>query len=55
MSKPCLNCESRYIGCHGKCTKYIRFRETLDAAKIKRVEQIQYMSYLSDAIIRMKR
>ena len=26
----CLNCEDRYVGCHGKCEKYIVERKARD-------------------------
>ena len=32
MSKPigpCLNCENRHSGCHGKCEKYLYFKDAL--------------------------
>ena len=30
MKSPCMGCEERYVGCHGKCVKYTNFRSKLD-------------------------
>ena len=30
---PCRNCESRTVGCHGKCEAYKEFRSELTEAK----------------------
>ena len=28
-SSPCLDCKSRYIGCHGKCIDYSDYKKAL--------------------------
>lgn len=28
MKSPCLECEERYHGCHGKCREYAAYRES---------------------------
>ena len=30
---PCKNCKDRYVGCHSKCDKYIKFKKDLRKAK----------------------
>lgn len=30
---PCQGCESRSVGCHSKCEKYIEYRTKLDEKK----------------------
>ena len=27
MKAPCKNCEKRYIGCHGRCEKYLKYKQ----------------------------
>lgn len=27
LAAPCLDCKDRYVGCHGKCEKYAKFRK----------------------------
>jgi len=29
----CKDCEERYIGCHSKCEKYIKEKQTLEKSK----------------------
>lgn len=28
--RPCLNCNDRVVGCHGKCEKYKSYRDKID-------------------------
>lgn len=32
---PCKNCESREVGCHSKCEKYLKYREEWQKANKK--------------------
>ena len=32
---PCKNCKDRYVGCHSKCDKYIKFKKDLRKTKYK--------------------
>jgi hypothetical protein len=34
---PCLNCQDRHIGCHGKCEKYLKY-----AAKERKAKYLKY-------------
>ena len=50
MKTPCKDCEKRYVGCHGRCEKYLEFyktnQERLETIK-KANESIGYQSELS--------
>ena len=50
MKTPCKDCEKRYVGCHGRCEKYLEFYKTnqnrLNSIK-KANESIGYQSELS--------
>ena len=35
---PCMNCDSRYLGCHSKCEMYESYIETRKAANKIRAE-----------------
>ena len=54
----CYDCWDRYIGCHGKCEKYIKEKEERDRQKLdiqkKKVEQSKITSTKIDGIYRMK-
>ena len=42
IDSPCLDCNKREVGCHGKCQEYIDF-------KAKRLEESKkYRDYMSD-------
>lgn len=55
MKAPCKYCEKRYVGCHGRCEKYLEYykanQERLESIK-KANESIGYQSELS---IRIKK
>ena len=55
MNAPCKDCEKRYVGCHGRCEKYLEYykanQERLESIK-KANESIGYQSELS---IRIKK
>lgn len=47
---PCIGCEERYLGCHGKCSKYQKFRAERNRElneKVKRAEAQYYPKLLS--------
>lgn len=55
MNAPCKDCCKRYVGCHGRCEKYLEYhkanQERLEGIK-KANESIGYQSELS---IRIKK
>lgn len=38
---PCRYCESRTLGCHGRCDKYIDYKREHDALKERQFESDQ--------------
>ena len=44
---PCLGCENRHIGCHGKCDSYKEFRAELDRINAERLEQAEHEGRLN--------
>lgn len=42
---PCNNCEDREIGCHSKCTKYIKFKSLKDAEREARLKDRVALTY----------
>lgn len=55
MKAPCKDCDKRYVGCHGRCEKYLEFSK----ANQKRLELIQkeneYNQYQSELSIRIRK
>lgn len=56
---PCVKCESREIGCHGKCEKYISWKtqRQQEQDKIHEIREQQYKDdmYIAEAKKRMSR
>ena len=42
---PCMGCESREIGCHGKCERYAAFKQKNEAQKKTAREQLDALTY----------
>lgn len=40
MLNPCINCEEREAGCHGRCGAYKEWRERYDAARAAKTERL---------------
>lgn len=38
---PCLHCPDRFPGCHGKCERYIKWREPYLAIREARLKNIE--------------
>lgn len=47
---PCLNCQDRQIGCHGKCQNFIEFQAKNDVVKRKRLEAKQKEEMLNSCL-----
>ena len=47
MSKSCLNCTKRKVGCHTTCESYIQYKKEKEELnnKIKKQNQIHYDFY----------
>lgn len=39
MTAPCKGCESRVVGCHGGCEKYIVYKAEMEKAAQRRAEE----------------
>ncbi len=44
MKSPCLGCKDRFIGCHSKCDKYIKYRNEYDKLNKKEFMAKMYSS-----------
>lgn len=51
---PCMGCEERYFGCHGKCNKYQNFRKEKDRQNAEKV-RIAEMQYYPKLLSKTKR
>lgn len=38
---PCMGCENRSIGCHGKCTSYAQYKAMLAGESKERIERVR--------------
>lgn len=56
---PCINCESREIGCHGKCERYISWQAARrqEQERLHKIREEQYKEdeYIAKAEKRMSR
>ena len=43
-NNPCFNCLSRHIGCHSKCEKYKKFKETVEVFREMQKRSKRYRS-----------
>lgn len=59
MTKICLNCQERHIGCHSSCEKYINAKAAHDAKlnekNKKKYQENQYYDYKNNAVLKAKR
>ena len=40
-SSPCMGCENRSIGCHGKCNAYGAYKAILESESKERIERVR--------------
>lgn len=45
---PCRYCETRSLGCHGRCEKYIEYKREREAILLKRYAEKQNAMALDD-------
>lgn len=45
MIVPCKDCDSREIGCHAKCEKYLAFAEERESVRKKNHEEVMKNVY----------
>lgn len=41
IKAPCKNCDSRFVGCHSKCEKYLEYKSVIDNVREKRLQQTE--------------
>lgn len=55
MKTPCKDCEKRYIGCHGRCEKYLEFKKANDERLKQKSLEIDADQYAIDNTMRIRR
>ena len=55
MKAPCKDCEKRYIGCHGRCEKYLEFKRANDERLKQKSLEIDADQYAIDNTMRIRR
>ena len=55
MKAPCKDCEKRYIGCHGRCEKYLKFKKANDERLKQKSLEIDADQYAIDNTMRIRR
>ena len=55
MTAPCKNCETRKVGCHSACEKYIAWRVEHRKETKKRKEQAEALDAQIRGLERMKK
>lgn len=50
---PCKNCLKRFLGCHGECEAYARYRETREQVMKKRRLRRDVQNAIDDAMKRL--
>lgn len=55
MSKACIQCINRKLGCHDHCKDYQEYREKIEKAKEGREDYFEYSGYMSECLWKNKR
>ena len=55
MKAPCKDCETRYVGCHGRCEKYLEFKKANDERLKQKSLEIDADQYAIDNTMRIRR
>ena len=55
MKAPCKDCENRYVGCHGRCEKYLEFKKANDERLKQKSLKIDADQYAIDNTMRIRR
>lgn len=55
MKAPCKDCEKRYVGCHGRCEKYLEFKKANDERLKQKSLEIDADQYAIDNTMRIRR
>ena len=55
MKAPCKDCEKRYVGCHGRCEKYLEFKKANDERLKQKSFEVDADQYAIDNTMRIRR
>ena len=55
MKAPCKYCEKRYVGCDGRCEKYLEFKKANDERLKQKSLEIDADQYAIDNTMRIRR
>lgn len=55
MSKACIQCINRKLGCHSVCKEYLEYKKNIEKAKEGRKGLFDYSDYISNKLWREKR
>ena len=55
MKAPCKDCEKRYIGCHGRCEKYLEFKKANNERLKQKSLEVDADQYAIDNTMRIRR
>ncbi len=55
MKAPCKDCEKRYVGCHGRCEKYLEFKKANNERLKQKSLEIDADQYAIDNTMRIRR
>ena len=55
MKAPCKYCEKRYVGCHGRCEKYLEFKKANDERLKQKSFEVDADQYAIDNTMRIRR
>ena len=55
MKAPCKDCEKRYVGCHGRCEKYLEFKKANDERLKQKSLEVDADQYAIDNTMRIRR
>lgn len=47
---PCYDCNDRYLGCHGRCPKYLEFSQNKEQERNERFKKLE----INDGFVRAK-
>ena len=55
MSRTCIDCENRHIGCHDYCKDYHEYRRKIEKTKQDREAFLEYNGYMAECLWKNKR
>lgn len=55
MSKECIDCNKRLVGCHDNCEDYLEYKKISEKARRERNEEFEYKDYISNRLWRERK